>query len=266
LAPIGENRLRRKAESIHAPRIANDRLRRALLFFDPAGDGAAPRDAVEYVLTLNNLGSNELVVGNVETAYRHLTRCFEFIQRAEQPVVRRAELVFSNLVIAHHLLHGQTLPLLEDLKSLTNDVDILTSDGCLVRSNIGTLFIENGDLVAGASILEDAARPLVKIDGFSSYSIYFLFSNLAIAHWLQGHDELAAFNRAWSALPSLDPDLKPYARKRLELLQQAFAQISDRSLARLHEVFSILGPQVGEGWTLYGRPMALSDLQFWTES
>jgi hypothetical protein len=266
LAPIGENRLRRKSESIHAPRIANDRLRRALLFFDPAGDGAAPRDAVEYLLTLNNLGSNELVIGEIETAYRHLTRCFEFIQRAEKPVVRRPELVFSNLVIAHHLLHGQTLSLLGDLKSLTDDVDTLTSDGSLVRSNIGALFVENGDLEAGTSILEAAASPLAAIENFSAYSVYFLFSNTAVARWLKASDHAPPFSRAESALGNLEPDLKPYATKRLAILENAFAVTSDRSLQHLQEAFLKIGPQVGEGWTLYGRPMALSDLQFWTES
>jgi hypothetical protein len=266
LAPIGENRLRRKAESIHAPRIANDRLRRALAFFDPAGDGTAPRDAVEYVLTLNNLGSNELVIGNLETAYRHLTRCFDFIQRAGKLVVRRSELIVSNLVIAHHLLHGQTLPLLDDLKTLTDDVDVLSSDGCLVRSNIGALFIENDKIQEGVDILEVAANTIEKIAGFSSYSSYFLFSNLAVARWLAGGDPQSALRRAQIATDTIESDIQPYAAKRLQIIEQALDTAPARSLAHVQEEFDKRGPQIGEGWTLYGRPMGLSDLQFWTES
>lgn len=265
-AQFGENRLRRKAEALHSPRIANDRLKRALLFLDPTGDGLAPRDLVEYALTLNNLGANELVIGNFDTAYRHLTRCFELVQRSEQMVVRRVEIVLSNFVIAHYLHWNQAPPELELLGELAREVDVSGSDGCLVRSNIGALLVATDNLERGLTLLRDTAAEIRALEGFSAYSRYFLYSNLATATWSAGEDPEGWLTLAEQATTQVEIDIGPYAKRRLTMLRDGFNAVAPPDMQMLEAHFTASGPQVGEGWRLYGRPVALSDLQFWTES
>lgn len=265
-AQFGENRLRRKSEAIHSPRIANDRLKRALLFLDPAGDGLAPRDLVEYALTLNNLGANELVVGDFDSAYRHLTKCFQLIQRSDQLVVRRVEIVLSNVVVAHYLHRNEAPPELELLGDLVREVDVSSSDGCLVRSNIGGLLVATGSGERGLALLRDTASEVSRLEGFSAYSRYFLYSNVATAVWSAGEDPKSWLALADLAASQIEPDLEPYAKRRLAMLRDAFNPIERPDMQSLNAHFASAGPQVGEGWRLYGRSVALSDLQFWTES
>ena len=266
VAAHAENRLRRKAESLHAPRIANDRLKRALAYFDPTGDGSNPRDLVEYLLTLNNLGANELVLGDFEAAFQRFAQCCRAIESAGRPVVKRVEIVLSNLVVAHFLRTGVIPESIAVLAELTEGMDVLSSDGSLVRSNIGALLASQGNPVEARSVLSSAAERILAVPDFSPYSIYFLFSNLAVVEWLNGADLAgsSAFRQSLASLDTLDLDLKPYARRRLEILEQQLVASGVRQLGGLTASFEPL--QVGEGWRLYGRPLAFTDLQFWTEN
>lgn len=263
-----ENRLRRKAESIHAPRIANDRLRRALAYFDPSGDGSAPRDVLEYVLTLNNLGANELVIGDFDAAFERFARCYSAIEAAPQPVVKRVEIILSNLVVAHFLRTGVVPYSMALLAELTESMDVLSSDAALVRSNVAALLAMQGNPDHAASILSEAAAQLLDAEGFSEYTLHFVCSNLAVVEWLRGKDDAAAvaLGRALASANDLEPDFRPYAKRRLEILRTALMATSDRDFAHLASQFRPGQLQVGEGWSFYGRPLGLTDLQFWTES
>lgn len=264
-----ENRLRRRSESIHAPRIANDRLRRALFYFDPSGDGSAPRDLLEYLLTLNNLGANELVIGSFDSAFERFARCFQLMEATSQPQIKRVEIVLSNLVVAHYLKTGVVPQGVRALAEATAEMDILGSDAALVRSNLSGLLALQGRPDEAREILTATATSVLSVEGFSAYTIYFVCSNQAVIEWLHDADAVAGtmLDQATQALASLEPDFMPYAKRRLDILRQAMSSTSNqRTLLQLDVSFRPGLPQIGEGWRLYGRAIGLTDLQFWTES
>ncbi|HYW39581.1 MAG: hypothetical protein ACLQDM_27035 [Bradyrhizobium sp.] len=106
-----------------------------MAYFDPTGDGSSPRDLIEYLLTLNNLGANELVLGDFEAAFQRFAPCYHSIESAGRPVIKRIELVLSNLVVSHFLRTGSVPDSIAVLAELTEGIDVLNSDGSLVRSN-----------------------------------------------------------------------------------------------------------------------------------
>lgn len=262
-----DNRLRRKAESVHAPRIANDRLRKALAYYDPSGDGSAPRDLVEYVLTLNNLGANELVLGDFDSAFERFARCYTTLAAAVRPIVRRIEIILSNLVVAHFLRTGVVPQSISVLDELTAPMELLSSDAGLVRSNVAALLALKGEHQQARRILADASARILTVDGFSEYTIYFVCSNLAVTSWLTGEDAAArrALQRAVTGADDLEPHFRPYAKRRLEILDRALVPAVERDLHAVAAAFRPGQPQIGEGWRFYGRPIGVTDLQFWTE-
>jgi hypothetical protein len=144
-------------------------------------------------------------------------------------------------------------------------LSVQDSDGCLVRSNIGALMTATGNIDAGRQVLEHTAEKLAGVADFSAYSLYFLHSNLAVARWVDRGSAETAFRKASAAAERLDKGFRPYALMRLKLLREGIEN-GTRELDRLADIFNREGPQIGETWKLHGRPLAFSDLQFWTEN
>jgi tetratricopeptide (TPR) repeat protein len=261
-------RLRRRAESIHAPPIAHDRLKRAIAYLDPQGDGTTPRNIVEYIRTLNNLGANEMVLGDFEKAFERIAMAYSVIERSGRELVKRPEIVLSNLVLAHYLKTGRAA---SEIGALQEAVQVLLpreSDVALIKSNLAALQIYGGDIRSGLSVLQETASAIAEVADFSAYSIYFVNSNLAVAAYLTlGDIEAAgALATAERAMPDLEPDLAPYAKERLQLLKAAFENRAERSTSALQRYVDYKQHRIGETWRLHGRPLALSDLQYWSDS
>jgi hypothetical protein len=267
-AGFSEARLKRRGEAIHAPRIAHRMLEEALNFFDPDGLGEAPRDIVEFLITLNNLGANELVIGQFASAVERLKIAVGILSRTSPPLLRRSELVFSNLVVAHHLATGEVAPLVQELMKMFEALSVQHSDVALLRSNMSCLIAKSGDIERAWKCLRRTQGEISAIDGFSRYSVYFINSNFAVLEYLKSRTQngLAILHQTIPVVSSLPIDMQPYALRRLRLLIAAMETDHGASLGDLESTVQGIRPEVGESWGFYGRALALTDLQFWTES
>jgi hypothetical protein len=63
---------------------------------------------------------------------------------------------------------------------------------------IGALLAYKGDYREAQSLLSKAANQILSAHDFSPYSIYFLFSNLAVVDWLNGEDMAASTPQAFT--------------------------------------------------------------------
>jgi tetratricopeptide (TPR) repeat protein len=267
-AAFAEARLKRKAESIHSPRIANRMLREALEFFDPDGVGDAPRDAVEYVITLNNLGANELVLSQFDEALSRFKRAAAIIERTSPPLLRRGELVLSNLVVAHFMKTAIVSPIVAEIEDVIAPLSVRHSDVALLRSNLACLQAYSGNVPYGHERLRKLWSEIGDISEFSRYSIYFVGSNYAVTLAATGQKKLAQrMLRDLTATVALLPlDMQPYALRRLKILQGRLQTDGLPDLNTLDEALQTGRAEVGESWPFYGRALILTDLQFWTES
>jgi hypothetical protein len=262
-----ESRLRRRADAIHSPRVANDRLKRAIAFLDPEGDGRNPRSLVEYVLTLNNLGANEMLLGDFPSAFSKFALAFRIAERSQGRILKRSEILLSNLVVCHFLTTEQVPAQVHQLQEAVRVLSITEADTALVQSNLAALQIYGGDLQGGYRNLRETAESIAPFDDRGAYHLYFVHSNLAVAAFLAISDEEAGASlvRAEEAVGALDPDIRPYARTRLELLKGMLDGGVDRSLVALQTIINPEDKRIGESWRLHGRPLSFIDLQFWTE-
>lgn len=266
-AALGLTRLRRISDSIHNPRISNDRLKKAIGYLDPTGDQSALRDAGEFFLCLNNLAANELVLGNFGSAFEHALRCWIFVDRFTSPVVRRPEIILSNVLVAQYLSRNIVSDEIDELLHLSKEFHSASSDGILLTSNLGGLILASGDFVRAENYLEECRLELQHFEDVFAYSRFHLFNNLMLSQWLLRKPWRESLEAAVSAAKEIDEDSRPFANRRMEMLAPILCEHEAApSIELIEGVFSTSLDQLGPEWTLYGRAITFSDLQFWSNN
>lgn len=266
-AALGLTRLRRISDSIHNPRISNDRLKKAIVYLDPTGDQSNLKDPEEFVLCLNNLAANELVLGNFEIAYDHAIRCWSFADKFSSPVVRRPEIILSNVLVAQYLSKNIVSNEIDELLQLSREFHSASSDGVLITSNLGGLVLANGNFSQAESHMEECRLELEQYEDVFAYSKYHLFNNLMLSQWLQRKPWKKSLQVANSAAKTMDEDSQLYAIKRMEMLTPILHEFENTpSLKCIDDMFSSSPGQLGPEWALHGRAITFSDLQFWTNN
>lgn len=266
-AALGLTRLRRISDSIHNPRISNDRLKKAIGYLDPTGDQSKLRDPEEFVLCLNNLAANELVLGNFRAAYDYALRCWVFVDKFTSPVVRRPEIILSNVLVAQYLSNGIVSDEIDELLRLSKEFHSASSDGVLLTSNIGGLTLARGDFARAEAYLEECRLELEQFEDVFAYSRFHLFNNLMLSQWLQRKPWEESLNAAICAAETIDEDSRVFAVKRMEKLAPILHEFEGApSIKCIDDMFSSLPDQLGPEWALYGRAITFSDLQFWSNN
>ncbi|MEP4627155.1 MAG: AAA family ATPase [Tateyamaria sp.] len=266
-AALGLTRLRRISDSIHNPRISNDRLKKAIVFLDPNGDQSNLTDPEEYVLCRNNLAANELVLGNFGSAYDHALRCWVFIDKFTSPVVRRPEIILSNVLVAQFLSKKIVSDEIDELLRLSRDFHSAGSDGVLITSNMGGLIIANGNYAQAEKYLEECRLEIEHYKDVFAYSRFHLFNNMMLAQWLQQKPWEESLAAAKDAANTMDEDSHNFAIRKMEMLTHALHEFAETpSIKCIDDMFASAPDQLGPEWALYGRAIAFSDLQFWTNN
>ena len=262
------HRLKRRSEAIHPTIVANKHLKEALAYFGPDDASGVPKNATEYLATLNNLCANELVCGNIQEAHRRSVQLLPAVQGVGSLYIRRTEIIWNNILIAEHLVTGRLPKKLEYLWDWAKSTELTTSDTPLIQNNIAVIQASCGKTDAALAILEVLEIELYQRDRYLSYVLYFIATNLGVLLWLSGREEEAKirFARADKLLDMLDDELMRFMLRRHELVREYIGKTTtERSLRDLNEHISGR-PRVGAPWSFWGRALILSDLQFWSET
>lgn len=269
-AEFALNRLKRRSEAIHIPEVANDRLTSALSYFGPRAKGEVPIHWAEYLTTLNNLCANEIVLGRFERAHRLSIRLSAAATTVADDVLRKPEYILSNVFVVEYLLGRSPQDLITPYEAITtqrHDNDMV--DSMLLEINLASLVAASGRIDAARSRLAAAYERFNRIHAASPYVRHFASSNLAYLWWLSGEDtrRLALMHDADRSLDEMKGAeySHPFLARRAEMLKSIFQQPAiDRSAELMNTTFSTAPAQVGPSWRFFGRPLLLTDIQYWS--
>jgi hypothetical protein len=268
-AQFALNRLRRKSEAIHIPEVANDRLRLALAFFGPGRTGDVPLHWAEYIATLNNLCANEMVLGRFEQATKYAARLSEVAAELAADVLRRPQYIWSNVLLTQHLNGAAPNELVRPFEAILQAGETQLVDSMLLAINLSAIRAHAGKIEIAAQSLSAEFEAFDKVEAASPYVRHFAASNLSVLHWLLGKDDIRndMERRAELALMAMAEAeySHPFLRQRGMILESLYKTATERTLMYLERQFVSFGPRVGPSWRFFGRPLLVTDIQYWAD-
>lgn len=269
-AALALNRLRRRAEAVHSPQIANDRLNVALRFFSPESSSELPVYPAEYLATLNNLCANELLLGRFTAARAHARRAATTDFRLIEFVLRRPELVWSNVLLCE-LFNGKPPgPIADAYLGLAGGRDLHFVDGMLLEINVAAALAAAGRFEVAQRRLSDVQRTFQAQGEAQPYVAHFIAANLSSLAWIVGDDDAVPLAMAEAAAALERMRGHEYSAPFLEARSNCLAPVLNsrpraRTVAALQAAFDG-PPKVGESWVFFARPFLATDIQFWSDT
>jgi hypothetical protein len=269
-AEFALNRLRRRSEAIHMPEVANDRLKSALSYFGPGERGEVPLHWAEYIATLNNLCANEMVLGRFDAAKRTASGLLGSAAELAGDVLRRPNYMWSNMLLTEYLTGGRPIDLVKPFEAIATIDDHTLVDSMLLEINLATIRASAGENRLALDHLLRAFQDFDQNDASSPYVRHFATSNLGVLLWMLQDDipHEQMFERAATALQEMK-DIEychPFLEQRMMLLNAIFQiRDGDRTLEGLESKMRSVGMKVGPSWRFFGRPLLVTDIQYWAD-
>lgn len=270
-AALALNRIRRRSEAVHDPVVANDRLKKALLFHEPNAPGGLPAYPAEYLATLNNLCANEMLLGRFEAARVHARRLASAEFKFVEFVLRRPEVVWSNILLCELMCGREGKPIAQAFGRLAAGRDLNFVDAMLLEVNLAFALAAADDCQAAQARLSASYATLLAQGESQPYVTHFMASNLAVLCWLNGNDtEVGAYlQAAQTSLLQMDrvEYCAPFLAARQAVLEPVILKPGrDRRLANLDRAVQGKVPRVGASWAFFGRALVATDIQFWADT
>lgn len=268
-ADLALNRLKRKSEAIHVPDVANDRLKAAAAYFGPHQAEDVPIHWAEYLISLNNLCANEIVLGKFESAHRRSVRLSAAATTMADHVLRKPEYIWSNVLIVQYLLGRPAGDLVEAFEAVVASTSNSLVDTMLLEINLATVRANANAYSDAYSRLAKAYDAFNEVRAASPYVRHFASSNLACLAWIN-RDVVAVEQFAADAEASLQEMAgaeysHPFLVRRHELLQPTlYTSPQERDMNDLERAFLGAKRQIGPSWRLFGRALLVTDIQYWS--
>jgi hypothetical protein len=258
------NHLRLKSNMLHSTHVARERLQKAIEFFAGVGDGAV-YDPIHQCIGLANLAANCLINGEPENAFSACSQANHVIQQEPAITFSRPDILATNLTLAAYLTGQLTLPEASEAAQSIWRTGCTSNDAPLLVSNIAYYLA----LEARHEEVVDRLTPLFAdlrvISDLDSYYTYYVGNNLSGSLWMLGRGEES--KHVWRSITPFVSDfigpLALYIRRRHELQNEIFSGSPTQDWDGF--LRSSTSPQVGPGWTFYGRGFLAAELEYWSD-
>lgn len=257
------NHLRLKSNMLHSVHVARERLQQAIEFFGGIGEGAT-LDPVHQAVGLVNLAANYVVEGEYEQAFVACHRAEAVLQSEPAMTFPRPDILLTNMVVSGYLSGNVTAADALDTATSTWRTFGRNNDGPLLAANVGYFLAMLGRHEDVVKQLEPVFRGLVAGQVIDPYYTYFVGNNLSGALFEVGRrdESLETWNAIAPFMAETIGPSAPYLRRRHELQSGVF---SGGAVGSWDAFLSATSPQVGPGWSYYGRGFLPCELEFWSD-